>query len=166
MTMFQNLARYNAWANRRLYQSCSALGDDEIRLPRPSFFGSILATLNHGLVGDMLWMERFTDGEGCGIPSLDHILHEDFTALSAARAAFDDTIIVFFDGFSGDPDAMFSYHTIAGTPASTPLGLTMMHMFNHATHHRGQVHDMLSATTAPPPPLDLIYFLRDPMNGL
>ena len=57
------LALYNAWANRRLYEACPRLSEDAIARPRPSVFGSILATMNHALVGDMLWMGRFTGDE-------------------------------------------------------------------------------------------------------
>jgi uncharacterized damage-inducible protein DinB len=60
-----------------------------------------------------------------------------------------------------DPARVLHYRTIAGTDAATELGWVLIHMFNHGTHHRGQVHDMLSQTDTPPPPLDLIYFLRE-----
>ncbi|MCA1908866.1 MAG: DinB family protein [Magnetospirillum sp.] len=156
----RTLARYNAWANQRLYRSCRVLPADELARPRTSFFGSILATLNHGLVGDMLWMGRFTGDESHGIKALDQILHADFDDLALARTMMDARIVALFDAPLADLDAQFSYRTMAGQPCSSPLGLTMLHMFNHATHHRGQVHDMLSATKTPPPVLDLIYFLR------
>lgn len=155
------LARYNAWANRRLYEACSRLPAEAIARPRPGVFGSILATLNHGLVGDRLWMGRFTGDESHGITGLDQILHADFAGLAQARVEQDGRIVTFFDAPLGDLEASFAYRTMAGQDTATPLGLTMLHMFNHATHHRGQVHDMLSATDVPPPALDLIYFLRE-----
>ena len=46
-------------------------------------------------------------------------------------------------------------------PAETPLHLCWLHLFNHQTHHRGQAHDQLSQTGVAPPPLDLIYYLRE-----
>lgn len=161
--MFRRLARYNAWANGRLYHACAQLEDGEVTRPRPSFFGSILATLNHGLVGDRVWMGRFTGRKDKGITSLDQILHADFADLAAARAEFDQIIIRWFDTFDGDLDGPLRYSSMTGGKADTPLGWSILHMFNHATHHRGQVHDMLSATPVAPPPLDLIYFLRE--NG-
>lgn len=154
------LAQYNAWANQRLYQACSMLPAEEMSCRRPSFFGSIIATLNHGLVGDSLWMGRFTGDENHGISALDQILFDDLDGLAQARAEMDACIIAFFQAPLGDLEEMFAYRTIAGQPVSSLRGLTMLHMFNHATHHRGQVHDMLSATHTPPPVLDLIYFLR------
>lgn len=157
----QTMARYNAWANRRLYEACSRLPEDAIARPCPSFFGSILATLNHALVGDMLWMGRFTGDESHGIKGLDQILHADFGRLGRAREEMDVRIVTFFEAPLGDLEALFAYRIIAGQETATPLGLTMLHMFNHATHHRGQVHDMLSATDVSPPALDLVYFLRE-----
>jgi uncharacterized damage-inducible protein DinB len=50
---------------------------------------------------------------------------------------------------------------MAGESAATPMRFVLGHMFNHQTHHRGQVHGLLSATAVPPPPLDLVYFLRE-----
>lgn len=157
----QVLARYNAWANGRLYKACARLPAEEIARPRPCFFGSILATLNHGLAGDVLWMGRFTGDESHNITALNQMLHTDFGGLSQARADMDARIIAYFDGVLSALESPHHYRTMAGQDTATPLGLTMLHMFNHATHHRGQVHDMLSATDVTPPALDLIYFLRD-----
>lgn len=158
---FATLARYNAWANARLYGACSGLGQGELARTRPSFFGSILATLNHGLLADRLWMARFQGASSPDIVSLDQILHPDFEGLSAARMAFDAHMIAYFDALSGDLERDFTYRTMAGIETRSPLGWAITHMFNHATHHRGQVHGMLSATSAEPPALDLIYFLRE-----
>ena len=56
---FTTLARYNRWANRRVYEACAALSDADYRRPRPAFFGSIHGTLNHLLAGDRVWLGRF-----------------------------------------------------------------------------------------------------------
>src|SRR4051794_30228644 len=74
---FGELARYNAWANERLYAACGELADTERKAPRPAFFGSIHRTLNHLLVGDRVWLSRLA-GEAHGIASLDQELYEDF----------------------------------------------------------------------------------------
>lgn len=154
------MARYNAWANARLLDACIRAGEDECARPRPSFFGSILVTLNHVMVGDLLWMGRFTGRGAPGIDRLDQTLHSSLARLVPARTALDDTIVVYFDGLDDDLGRPFTYRTMAGAEATSPLGPTMLHMFNHATHHRGQVHGMLSGTAVPPPALDLVYFLR------
>ena len=54
----RRMARYNAWANGRLYDACATLPPAEYYAARPSFFGSLHATLNHILVGDSVWLGR------------------------------------------------------------------------------------------------------------
>jgi len=157
---FHRFARYNAWSNRRLYEACAALSAEDYRARRPSFFGSIHATLNHILVGDRVWMGRF-EGVASGIERLDQILYDAFADLRAAREAEDARILGFAGGLGEDAIAgTLRYRNMAGAPQETPLAWTLAHFFNHQTHHRGQVHGMLSGTPAAPPELDLIYFLR------
>lgn len=158
---FRTLARYNAWANRRLYAACAALPEAEVLKPRPSFFGSIHATLNHILVGDRMWIGRIT-GHPPQIPSLDTILYADFVGLRVAREAEDAHIINVIEGLDeARLDADLAYTTFRGETHRTPLRLVLGHMFNHETHHRGQVHGLLSQTAVPPPELDLIYYVRE-----
>ena len=158
---FHRFARYNAWANRRLYDACAGLSASDYKAKRPSFFGSIRATLNHILVADRIWLSRF-ESRSTDIKGLDEILYDGLPALTTARAAEDARIL----GFVGtlDDDSLprtLRYRNMAGAPQETPLAWTLAHLFNHQTHHRGQVHGMLSATPVPPPSLDLIYFLRE-----
>ena len=55
---FQIFARYNAWANQRLYAAADKLTPGEIELERPAaYFGSILGTLNHILAADRFWLD-------------------------------------------------------------------------------------------------------------
>ena len=157
---FHRFARYNAWANRRLYEACAALSPTDYRAQRPSFFGSIHATLNHILVGDRVWMGRL-ESVPSGIERLDQILYDEFADLRAAREAEDTRILGFVSGLGDDSIAgTLRYRNMAGEAQETPLPWVLAHFFNHQTHHRGQVHGMLSGTPSPPPSLDLIYFLR------
>jgi uncharacterized damage-inducible protein DinB len=158
---FHRLARYNAWANRRLYDACAQLSVADYLAKRPSFFGSIHATLNHVLVGDRIWLSRF-ESRSTDIKSLDEILYGDLAALRPARDAEDARILGFFSTLDDDVLAStLRYRNMAGEPQETPLAWTLAHLFNHQTHHRGQVHGMLSGTPVAPPSLDLIYFLRE-----
>jgi uncharacterized damage-inducible protein DinB len=157
---FHRFGRYNAWANRRLYEACAALSPADCRANRPSFFGSIHATLNHILVGDRVWMGRL-EGVASGIERLDQILCDEFADLRAAREIEDARILGFVSGLGDDAIAgTLRYRNMAGESHETPLAWVLAHFFNHQTHHRGQVHGMLSGTPVAPPPLDLIYFLR------
>jgi uncharacterized damage-inducible protein DinB len=159
--LLRTLGRYNRWANRRLYEVCHALEGDAYRADRGAFFGSIHRTLNHILVGDRAWLGRL-EGVDRGIRALDQILYDDLPALTDARTKEDARIIAFVDGLDAERlDAPLVYRTIAGEAQETPTGLVVLHMINHATHHRGQVHCMLSQIPTDPPPLDLIYYLRE-----
>lgn len=158
---FRRLARYNEWANRRLYDACGSLSSDAYHAARPSFFGSIHRTLNHILVADRIWMSRF-EGTHHGIRSLDQELYPDFPSLRAARQVEDDRIRSFMDRMTASViDSELGYRSMAGEARRTPMRWALAHFFNHQTHHRGQVHGMLSATAVAPPPLDLLYFLPE-----
>ncbi|MDJ0949655.1 MAG: DinB family protein [Alphaproteobacteria bacterium] len=160
--LVRTFAAYNRWANERLYQACAQLDDDTYKAPRQAFFGSIHGTLNHILVGDRIWLGRISGTGAPGIERLDQVLYDDLTSLRAARAEEDARISEVVDKVDAAAlDRLLVYTNMAGDPFETPLGLVFAHMFNHQTHHRGQVHDMLSQTTVPPPPLDLLYHLRD-----
>ena len=157
---FRTFARYNAWANQHLYDACARLAEAEYRKPRRAFFGSIHNTLNHILVGDRIWLGRI-EGKEHGIAALDQILYEDFAALHQAREAEDQHIQRLVDGLDDRTLAgRRSYKTSSGAAQETRLDWILSHLFNHQTHHRGQVHDMLSQTETAPPPLDLIFYLR------
>jgi uncharacterized damage-inducible protein DinB len=156
----RRLARYNRLANVRLYDSCAALDDAERKKVRPAFFKSIHGTLNHIMVGDRVWLARF---EGGSAPStnLDAILYESFDALRDARAAEDRRIEDFFAGVGEDfLSGSIRYRNNEGRMFDDPVAMLAVHFFNHQTHHRGQVHDMLTQTDVPPPVLDLHRVLK------
>lgn len=159
---FVRFADYNAWANARLYDAVGALTPETLRAERPAaFFQSILGTLNHLLVADRIWLDRFQH-----LPPvhgrLDEIVHDDPDALRAARVAEDARIRRFVDGLAeADLDANLAYKTSRGSPQSDPLGALLSHFFNHQTHHRGQAHALILEAGVAPPPLDLIYYLRE-----
>jgi uncharacterized damage-inducible protein DinB len=156
---FATLAHYNAWANRRLFQACEALSMTDYLRERPSFFGSLHATLNHILVADRIWIARI---EGHTPPNLrlDQILYADLIGLKVARLAEDEHIRIMIAGIEEDRlDQPLEYRTSRGDRLETPLRLVLGHFFNHQTHHRGQVHGLLSHAEVQPPPLDLIAFI-------
>lgn len=156
---FQHLARYNTWANGVLYAACAALSAEEYHRARPSFFGSIHATLNHLLVADRIWFGRIA-GDA---PShaLNAELYPDLATLRAARAAEDQRI----EAYTAELTAEALQHPVryinsAGDTFADPAVALLPHIFNHHAHHRGQVHGLLSQTDVAPPSLDLIVFQR------
>lgn len=157
---FQTLARYNALANRILYDACAQLPDAERKRERPAFFRSIHGTLNHIMVGDRIWLERFEGGQASS-GGLDAILYEDFEALRAAREAEDRRVQNFAAGLTESFLAgAITYRNNAGLVYEDPARLLVAHFFNHQTHHRGQVPGLLSQTQVPPPSLDMHRVLK------
>jgi uncharacterized damage-inducible protein DinB len=158
---FTMLARYNAWANRLLYDAAAALPDAQYREDRGVFFKSVHGTLNHLLVVDRIWMRRFT-GTGDAPARVDAILFDALDELRLARDAEDARITAYVDGL----DAGELADTIRYQPISTPdpveqaLWLALAHVFNHQTHHRGQVHGVLTALAGQAPALDLAFYQR------
>lgn len=160
---FRTLARYNRWANRRLYAAAGALPEADYMRPLPSFFGSLHATLNHILVGDRLWMGRLTGHPETKIRSLDQILYADLVGLRVAREAEDASIVNVMDALDEPTlNTALRYKTTTGESQATPVRLVLGHLFNHQTHHRGQCHQLLSALgVREPPALDLIHYVRE-----
>ena len=167
---FHQLALYNAWANRRIYAAAAELTDGERKAKRPSFFGSIHATLNHILVGDRVWLSRLLArplgriaSKPDDIKALDQELYADFHELQAARISEDERIIAVIDSYTeADLADDLVYRNMAGQDKRTPMTQVLAHVFNHQTHHRGQIHGLLSATNVAPPSLDMALFWTEP----
>jgi uncharacterized damage-inducible protein DinB len=159
---YLSLAAYNSWANQRLYAAAATIADRDYRADRGAFFKSLHGTLNHILVGDRIWMRRFT-GEGEAPTRLDVVLFEDFAELRAAREAEDRRIEAYVGSLGEDRLA----GTFAYTPITNParveqrLSDALDHFFNHQTHHRGQAHCLLTAITGDAPSLDLVVLQRE-----
>ena len=156
------LARYNAWANHRLYDAVERLPDAQYRADRGAFFKSLHGTLNHLLVTDRIWMARFA-GTAPATHRLDAILHDDLDALRAARGEEDTRIITYVDGLDAAALAgTFSYRRASANESyAQELGGALDHVFNHQTHHRGQAHAILTGLGAEAPSLDLAQFYRE-----
>jgi len=160
LKIFQTLAHYNRIANQRLYESCAQISEDEYRRPRAGSFGSIHALLNHGLLADRIWMSRFSGG-GKTTPPLNTVLFDEFPALRSAREQDD---LAMEDFFRKAPESFLnkklSYTNSKGIHYEEASVPAVLHMFNHQTHHRGQVHVMLSQCGVQPPSLDMHRILN------
>ncbi|MBM3534191.1 MAG: damage-inducible protein DinB [Alphaproteobacteria bacterium] len=159
---FEMFAGYNQWANRRLYDAAARVSEAQYRENRGAFFKSLHGTLNHLLVGDRVWMRRFT-GEGDAPKRLDAILFEDLSSLRAAREAEDERILGYVRGLDEAKLAgTIRYQPITlPDPVEQKLAPALAHFFNHQTHHRGQAHGILTNLGAKAPELDLLYYQRE-----
>ena len=155
VTHFQMLARYNRIANERLYAQCALLDDAEYRKHRQGSIGSIHGLLNHILLGDRRWLGLFENGQRA-TPPLGQILYDDFAELRHARQREDERIETFFLSLPGEFfSRSFAYTNNQGKDYVETASVACAHLFNHQTHHRGQVHVMLSQSPVAPPSLDL-----------
>lgn len=153
-------ALYNRLANQTLYEACAALSDEERRRDLGAFFGSVHGTLNHLLLGDRIWMTRF-EGGSHPLSNLGAVLFEEFDALRVARVAMDRRIEAFFAALpAAFPGRELRYINNSGIDTTDPASVILPHFFNHQTHHRAQVHTMLSQLGRDPPVLDLHRVLR------
>ena len=152
-------ARYNAWANARIYAACAGLSHEERIRDRRGFFRSIQGTLNHVLLSDLIYRERL-EKKPTTFTRLDEILYEDFDPLRDAHAAQDRWYVEFSDALDpAELAGLLSFDTVeTGEYFSLPLGRCLTNLFQHQIHHRGQTHHMLSHAGIDPPPLDFIKF--------
>ena len=154
----QQMARYNRWQNENLIGVADRLSDEERRSERGAFFGSIQKTFSHLLWADRMWMSRFTDlPKPEAALSGSATLYPDWDGFKRERAAFDDRIIAWSRGLSDDrlkTDFTWFSNSVKAE-VSKPLWLVVTHFFNHQTHHRGQVHAMLTQAGGKPHETDL-----------
>ena len=154
----QTMARYNRWQNNSLYAAAEAIGDAERRRDRGAFFGSIHATLNHLLWADMIWMSRWSDVPAPAVGGKDSVrLCEDWADLVRERSGLDSVILDWAANLA--PDALAGdlawFSGMLQRAFTKPRWLLVTHFFNHQTHHRGQVHALLTAAGAKPEATDL-----------
>jgi len=166
-SLFEMFAAYNTWVNERLYDAAARISDRDYRADRGAFFGSLHGTLNHLLLGDRIWMHRFT-GTGDEPKELDAILYDDFKALREARRAEDARIAAYIDTLTETALAGTIRYRSTRSPAEIEQRLAplLLHFFNHQTHHRGQAHCLLTEITGEAPSFDLLVFQRQTGAGL
>ncbi|HVV49237.1 MAG TPA: DinB family protein [Polyangia bacterium] len=150
------MAEYNRWMNRKVYAACGTLSDEERRRDRGAFFKSIHATLDHILGGDGGWMARFT-GKSYPVRAPGALLHEDFEELRVARVAMDQEILTWARALTPADlaEPMTWTAKLYGFTQTHPRWVQVVQMFNHQTHHRGQVHALLTAAGIDVGPTDV-----------
>ena len=159
---FNTLARYNVWATRRVLDAVNLLDDVAYRKDTGLFFKSIHATLNHLLVGEhLIWYQRFAKGVSPKL-TLDmeaEPIRERLGQALAGGAANWQPLIASWpaERFEGK----LSYTTTRGQAVSLPFAGTLAHVFNHGTHHRGQITAVLTSLGQPCPALDLVGMLQE-----
>lgn len=152
----QTMAAYGGWMNRKMHEAAARLSDADRKADRGAFFRSIHSTLNHLLWGDRKWLPRF-NGKSYPAGDIGVDLFDDFDALADARRAMDDEISAWalqLDSAQlAGPLTWFS--GVAQREFTRPRWLCVVQMFNHQTHHRGQVSTLLMQSGIDPGITDL-----------
>jgi uncharacterized damage-inducible protein DinB len=155
------MARYNKWMNDKIYACAAQLSEEERQRDRGAFFKSIHATLNHILWGDQIWLHRLagTPKPQAGSIGESVAQYGDFSEMTRERRDFDQVILDWaaaLDAASLERD--FTYFSVAVNRQITkPKWLLVTHLFNHQTHHRGQVHCLLTQCGLKPGDTDLPF---------
>ncbi len=143
MNYYIAISTYNQWMNQKLYAVCDDIPDVERKSDRGAFFKSIHGTLNHILVADRIWLGRFTQAPF--VVRLDRELYSNFSELRAERERLDLVIIDWAQQLTPDwLNADFTYTNSSGVTRTRPHWLLVTHLFNHQTHHRGQITALLN----------------------
>lgn len=154
------LAEYNIWATNRLIQSLESIRDEDFYKDVGLYFKSIAGTLNHLLVGEhYLWYSRFKDGVSPQI-ALDTMIHTEKAVLLNELQQKSVNWISFIDQIDETTlEGNLTYKRVSGQELTLPYVATLMHVFNHGTHHRGQITAAVTALGYPCPELDVVYML-------
>jgi uncharacterized damage-inducible protein DinB len=154
------MARYNAWQNVSLYREADTLGEAARQLERGAFFSSIHATLSHLIWADKAWMHRF-DGTGKPVGGIRESagLYSDWLVMREDRVRLDAAICDWADRVDANwlPLATTWYSGSQGKDVMRANWLQVVHFFNHQTHHRGQVHAMITAAGGKPDDTDIVF---------
>lgn len=173
LDQFKLFAAYNKLMNERLYSAAAELPEEDLGRDRGAFFKSVLGTLNHVMVGDIVWLQRFaTHPASAQVLScvtqqprpaaLTTILFDELGRLYEERVRLDRLIIDWLDSLSAaDLDDPITYTSMDGKVRTQPYAGLVSHLFLHQVHHRGQATTLLSQSGIDFGDTDLIEILRD-----
>lgn len=154
------MARYNHWQSGWMMAAVAGLSEAERQKPRGAFFGSIQNTLSHMLWGDEIWMSRFDGGQPPSATLEDSpTAYLDWSVLAEGRTAMDRRILDWANALvptdlNGD---LVWFSGASQSEKRKAKALCVMQLFNHQTHHRGQVHTMLTSIGVQTSPTDLPF---------
>ena len=167
------LAQYNETMNRRLYDAATKLSPEELRSDRKAFFGSLLGTMNHLIVGDTIWLSRFAlhpsqfraldSLRGLPVPtSLTQSYGDSLPQLQTHRTRLDKIITALAEELRPpDLDQVLTYQNSRGLCFHKHFGSLLLHLFNHQTHHRGQASTLLTQAGVDIGVTDLLELIPD-----
>ena len=154
------LARYRLWADQRTFDAVAALPPGEAAKQRPTLFKTIIGTLNHNYLIDLVWQAHL-EGRDHGFEARNLLLQEGLAELRSAQQAINQWYIDWSDRQSAQSlDEIVHFQFIGGEPGAMSRGDILLHVVNHATYHRGWIAEMFFQVPARNPTTDLPVYLR------
>jgi uncharacterized damage-inducible protein DinB len=155
------LTRYNAWANRLIFDSVAALPEGEAAKERATLFRNMVHTLNHNYVIDRIWQAHL-EGRDHGYDARNTKDHPPLPELWRAQQEVDRWYIAWSDAVTDAAlDEKVEYTLIGGNRGAMTRGEILLHVINHTTYHRGFVADLFYQVPARPPTTDLPVYFRE-----
>lgn len=167
------MSRYNQWMNQKIYQAARQLGNETAKQDRGAFFRSILGTLNHIYVADIIWLNRFAQHPRkyhnlnnlpklSNLTTLDQIVTDNIETLSKIRQELDSVIINWCQIIEPvDLKHNLQYTNTKGTQYTKNFAQLLQHFFNHQTHHRGQASTLIYQQGIDPGVTDLLAIINN-----
>jgi uncharacterized damage-inducible protein DinB len=171
------LSQYNQWMNQKVYEAASKLPPQQLAQDRGAFFGSLLNTLNHLVVTDVIWGQRLSTHPRAGAAlapisrmerphALDQVLHHDLESLWQARQGLDAVLSEWTAALTlPDLDHVLEYRNMKGVPQRKLYGSLVLNLFSHHTHHRGQATTLLFQFGQDVGVTDLLALIPDSANA-
>jgi len=157
----RSLARYKAWADQLTLNAVAALPPGEAARERPTLFRSIIGTLNHSYIVDLIWHAHL-EGREHGFTARNVVLYPALDALAEAQHKANDWLLAWVDAQSDSSLCeRISFRLVNGEEGAMTRGEILMHIVNHATYHRGWVSDLFFQVPAKPPTTDWNVFLSE-----
>ena len=160
---FPTLARYNAWANRRMHNTCARMTIRALMEDRSAFQSSISLTLEHIHAADRLYRDRLLK-QPISVKWPIKQLFSGIDELTEAQRELDEWYVEFTQTLTREQlDAKWPFTSLDDDPVhvNETLGTCLSNLYQHQVHHRGQVHNMLSQAGVYPPPMDFILFAME-----
>lgn len=160
------LARYKSWADDLTLRAVAALPPGEAGRQRTTLFNSIIGTLNHSYVVDLIWQAHL-EGREHGFTARNVVPYPELEALTAAQRRANEWLLAWSEAQSAASlREGVSFRTISGEPGEMTRSEILLHIVNHATYHRGWVSDLLFQVPAKPPATDWnVFLLRGSHNS-
>lgn len=151
---------YSQWANGRLLEAATKVNPEQFTSPYPCNYGSLRGILVHILVSYTVWLSRCRDGkmpqalpEHAQFPDVETFARH-FQALQAALRAYLASLT------EEDFQQPVTYTTSKGAAYQNKVWQIFAHVANHATQHRSEAAEILTAYGCSPGDLDLIWYFR------